>query len=128
MAATALSFFSGIPGGIFAPTLSVGAGIGRDLQPLLGNVAPSAIIALSMAGFLAAMTQAPITSFIIVMEMVDGHAMVISLIAVAMLARLISGLISRPLYPTLAHDLMHRAPERRRAAVRREATTDTTPA
>ena len=32
-------------------------------------------------GFLAAVTQAPITAFIIVMEMVDGHAMVLSLMA-----------------------------------------------
>ena len=36
---------------------------------------------MGMAGFLAAVTQAPLTAFIIVMEMVDGHAMVLSLMA-----------------------------------------------
>ena len=55
-----------------------------------------------MAGFLAAVTQAPITSFIIVMEMIDGHEMVISLMAVALIAAIVSKLFSPPLYLTLA--------------------------
>jgi hypothetical protein len=36
------------------------------------------------------------------MEMVDGHAMVLSLMAAAMLASLVSRLLSRPLYGALA--------------------------
>jgi H+/Cl- antiporter ClcA len=80
--------------------------VGNDVaQILLGeearNLAPI-LIALGMASFLAATTQAPLTSFIIVMEMVDGRAMVLSLMAGAMLASLISRLISRPLYSTLS--------------------------
>ena len=59
-----------------------------------------------MAGFLAAVTQAPLTAFIIVMEMVDGHAMVLSLMASAMLASLVSRMISRPLYETLAEHMV----------------------
>ena len=55
-----------------------------------------------MAGFLAATTQAPLTAFIIVMEMVDGHSMVLSLMACAMLASLVSRLLAPPLYATLA--------------------------
>ena len=51
---------------------------------------------------LAAATQAPLTSFIIVMEMVDGHALVLSLMACAMIARTISKVISAPLYSVLA--------------------------
>jgi hypothetical protein len=60
------------------------------------------LIALGMTAFLAATTQAPLTSFIIVMEMIDGRAMVLSLMAAAMLANLIARLISRPLYSTLS--------------------------
>ena len=60
------------------------------------------LIALGMAAFLAAVTQAPLTAFIIVMEMVDGGAMVLSLMAAAMVAAMLSRLISRPLYPALA--------------------------
>ena len=74
--ATIFTYLSGIPGGIFAPSLSIGAGIGNDLIPLLGSQYATAIYALCMAGFLAAATQAPLTSFIIVMEMIDSHEMV----------------------------------------------------
>jgi H+/Cl- antiporter ClcA len=99
--ATWLSFWSGVPGGIFAPCLSVGAGLGNDIALLMHiNAAP--LVALGMVGFLAAATQAPITSFIIVMEMIDGHAMVLSLMATALVASLISRLISPPLYSSLS--------------------------
>lgn len=100
--ATIFTYLSGIPGGIFAPSLSIGAGIGNDLLPILGYDHAAAIYALCMAGFLAAVTQAPLTSFIIVMEMIDGHEMVISLMAVAMIASIISRIFSKPLYATLA--------------------------
>jgi H+/Cl- antiporter ClcA len=55
-----------------------------------------------MAGFLSAVTQAPMTAFIIVMEMVDGHGLVLSLMATAMVSSGVSKLISAPLYPSLA--------------------------
>ena len=107
-AATWLTAWAGVPGGIFAPALSIGAGLGRDVALLTGNdatLAP-ALIAMCMAGFLAAVTQAPLTSFIIVMEMVDGHAMVLSLMAAAMLASLISRLMTRPLYEVLSDHML----------------------
>lgn len=101
--ATIFTYLSGVPGGIFAPSLSIGAGIGNDLLPLFADQhAVTAIGALCMAGFLAAVTQAPITSFIIVMEMIDGHEMVISLMAVALISAIISRIFSPPLYSTLA--------------------------
>ena len=101
--ATIFTYLSGVPGGIFAPSLSIGAGIGNDLLPLFSDQhTSSAICALCMAGFLAAVTQAPITSFIIVMEMIDGHEMVISLMAVAMISAIVARLFSQPLYSTLA--------------------------
>jgi H+/Cl- antiporter ClcA len=108
--ATLFTYLSGIPGGIFAPSLAIGAGIGHDLIPFIGqNQAATAIYALCMAGFLAAVTQAPITSFIIVMEMIDGHEMVISLMAVALIAAIISRIFSPPLYSTLAGLQLKRA-------------------
>jgi len=101
--ATIFTYLSGVPGGIFAPSLSIGAGIGHDLVPLFGHeYYNSAIIALCMAGFLAAVTQAPLTSFIIVMEMIDGHQMVISLMAITFLASMVSKIFSKPLYATMA--------------------------
>lgn len=100
---TIFTYLSGIPGGIFAPALSIGAGIGYDLSSIFHyhNIA-IAFSALCMAGFLAGVTQAPITSFIIVMEMIDGHEMVISLMAVSLIATVTSRIYSRPLYSVLA--------------------------
>ena len=99
--ATWLSAWSGVPGGLFAPSLSVGAGIGYNVSSLFGSDVNIAIVAMGMTGFLAAVTQAPLTAFIIVMEMIDGRPMVLSLMAVAMISATLSRMISRPLYHTL---------------------------
>ena len=102
--ATWLSAWTGLPAGVFAPSLSIGAGIGHDVAAITGVQGPATIplIALGMAGFLAATTQGPITAFIIVMEMVSGHAMVLSLMATALLSSATARLITRPMYTELA--------------------------
>lgn len=99
-----LSAWSGVAGGVFAPSLAIGAGIGHDVAQLVGAGPEAAIplIALGMVGFLAAATQAPITAFIIVMEMVSGHTMVLSLMASALIASGVSRLLARPMYRELA--------------------------
>jgi len=109
--ATWLTAWSGVPAGIFAPSLAIGAALGNDIALLLQYPHASALIALGMVGFLAAATQAPLTSFIIVMEMVDGHAMVLSLMACAMVARTVSHVLSPPLYTNLAQAQLLRLPQ-----------------
>lgn len=100
---TWVTSWAGVPGGIFAPSLSVGAGVGQDVAGWFHDPALRApLIALGMAAFLAAVTQTPLTAFIIVMEMVDGGAMVLSLMTAAMLSSLIARLIAKPLYASLA--------------------------
>jgi H+/Cl- antiporter ClcA len=108
--ATWITAWSGVPAGIFAPALSIGAALGNDIALLLSYPHAPTLIALGMAGFLAAATQAPLTSFIIVMEMVDGHAMVLTLMACAMVASTISRIMSPPLYATLAGVQLERMP------------------
>jgi H+/Cl- antiporter ClcA len=108
--ATWLSAWVGVPGGIFAPSLSIGAGVGHNVAELMGGDIGPALIAMGMAAFLAAVTQAPLTAFIIVMEMVDGHSMVLSLMAAAMLASLVSRMLARPLYETLAQHMLSLVP------------------
>jgi len=100
--ATWLTAWSGVPAGIFAPSLSIGAGLGNDIALLTGYPHAPALIALGMVAFLAAATQAPLTAFIIVMEMVDGHSMVLSLMACAVVANTVSRVMSPPLYGALA--------------------------
>lgn len=102
--ATWLSAWTGVPAGVFAPSLSIGAGIGHDVALLTGVTGASAIplIALGMVGFLAATTQGPLTACIIVMEMVSGHTMVLSLMATALLSSGVARLLTRPMYVELA--------------------------
>lgn len=102
LAATFLSMVSGIPGGIFAPSLSVGAGLGSSIGQLLG-VSIGLAAVLGMAGYFAGVVQAPMTAFVIILEMTDSHEGIISLMAAAMLGYLTSRMISRePLYHGLS--------------------------
>lgn len=96
------SYLPGIPGGIFAPSLSIGAGFGNLLHVVFNNMSLPMLIALAMVGYLAAVTQSPITSFVIVMEMINGHALVISLMATALVSSRVSRFFAPPLYETLA--------------------------
>ncbi|QGZ38635.1 H+/Cl- antiporter ClcA [Pseudoduganella flava] len=112
LAATWLTVWSGAPAGIFAPSLAIGAALGHDIGVLTAYPHVPALIALGMAGFLAAATQAPLTAFIIVMEMVDGHAMVLSLMACAVVASTISRVLSPPLYGALAQLQLERVASR----------------
>ncbi len=119
--ATFISYMSGLPGGIFAPSLAIGAGIGHDLDLLLNEYAPTGmILVFCMTGFLAAATQAPLTAIIIVMEMVDGYSMILGLMATALLASAVSKWISGPLYSTLAANMLK---QRRRPAPPPDATS-----
>ncbi|HHH36107.1 MAG TPA: chloride channel protein [Gammaproteobacteria bacterium] len=101
--ATVVSYLSGIPGGIFSPSLAVGAGVGADLAPLLPTAPPAAIVILGMVGYFAGVVQAPITAFVIVMEMNGDSAMLLPLMATALVANGISRLLCpRPIYQALA--------------------------
>lgn len=110
--ATWITAWSGVPGGIFAPSLAIGGALGNDIAQLTAYANAPTLIALGMAGFLAAVTQAPLTAFIIVMEMVNGHALVLSLMASALVASGVSRLISAPLYTSLATLQLERLPQR----------------
>lgn len=110
--ATWLSAWSGVPAGVFAPSLAIGAGIGHDVALFwdVGREAAIPLIAMGMAGFLAATTGGPITAFIIVMEMVAGHAMVLSLMACSLLSSGVARLVTTPMYQDLAAMLPLPAP------------------
>jgi H+/Cl- antiporter ClcA len=94
----------GIPGGLFSPSLAIGAGIAQWVHAMFAWTSMAAVIALCMAGYLAAVTQSPLTSFVIVMEMTNGTAMVIPLMAVALASARVAGLFTPPLYHALAEE------------------------
>lgn len=103
-AATFLSTVSGISGGLFAPSLAVGAGIGDNLASLYPSLADrNALIILVMAAYLSGVTRAPVTSFLIMMEMTNSHQMLIPLMAASVVASTVSKFICpTPLYHKLA--------------------------
>ncbi|MBS0561795.1 MAG: chloride channel protein [Proteobacteria bacterium] len=103
LAATVVSYVSGIPGGIFAPSLAVGAGLGFWASHILPGAPAGAVVLLGMVGYFSGVVQAPITATVIVMEMTDNQRMTIPLMATAFLAFAVSRLICRrPLYGALA--------------------------
>lgn len=115
MVSMVASYLPGIPGGIFAPSLSIGAGFGNVLHIVFSHMSLPMLIALAMVGYLAAVTQSPITSFVIVMEMINGHALVISLMATALVSSRMARFFAPPLYETLAQRYL--APPAAAAAV-----------
>jgi H+/Cl- antiporter ClcA len=105
--ATLVSFLSGIPGGIFAPSLAVGAGIGAELHSWW-PVAPSgAMVVLCMGAYFAGVVQAPLTALVIVTEMTGNRALTLPLMAVVFLGRAASALVCRrSLYHSLAESFL----------------------
>jgi len=83
---TMFSTISGIPGGIFSPSLAVGAGLGANVAGLFPGAPLGPIMLLGMVSYFAGVVQAPITAFVIVAEMTNNHAMVIPLMAAALIA------------------------------------------
>ncbi|NKC22758.1 chloride channel protein [Ochrobactrum oryzae] len=110
-----LSMISGIPGGIFAPSLSVGAGLGSTIGFVLGTSASLAAV-LGMAGYFAGVVQAPMTAFVIILEMTGNHNNVIPLMCASMLGYGTARLISHePLYHALSRDYVADVLRQRRA-------------
>ena len=103
-AATFASFMTGIPGGIFAPSLATGAGLGANIGQWLPSLASmETLILLGMLAYFTGVVQTPLTAFIIVMEMTNSQDMMLALIATAFIAKGTSQLICpMPLYRALA--------------------------
>ncbi|SFH07255.1 chloride channel protein [Methylobacterium gossipiicola] len=112
--ATLLSAISGIPGGLFAPSLSVGAGLGGALQDLFSGVPVAALVLIGMVAYLTGALQAPITAFVIVTEMTQEHSLMIPLMIAALIADAVSKAVCREgLYHALAESLLAREDARR---------------
>lgn len=103
LATTLLSTISGIPGGIFSPSLAVGAGLGQHVSWMVPQVPVAAVVLLGMAGYFTGVVQAPITAVVIVLEMTAGTAMTLPLMATVLIALAVSKLICpQPIYHALS--------------------------
>ncbi|MET3584112.1 H+/Cl- antiporter ClcA [Pseudorhizobium tarimense] len=119
LGATFLSMISGIPGGIFAPSLAVGVGFGGTLGTMLGaSIGLSAM--LGMAGYFSGVVQAPMTAFVIIIEMTGNHEAVIPIMAASMLGYITSRIIApEPLYHGLSRAFIAQAIRARRTGEER---------
>lgn len=93
--AMTLAYLSGCAGGIFAPSLSMGAAIGAQLARIfdVGNL--NLLAMAGMTAFLSAVTRAPFTSAVLVIEMTDRHTAVFRMMAASLLAYAAAFLIDR---------------------------------
>lgn len=123
LAATAVSYISGLPGGLFAPSLAVGAGLGANFSSFLPALPAAAVVILGMVGYFTGVVQVPITATIIVMEMTDDQSLTVPLLATAFLAYAFSRLVCpTSLYRTLARAFL----DNRRKMQKREPIAQTT--
>ena len=84
--ATVCSSLSGIPGGIFSPSLAIGAGVGAEIARFFSSVDVGAMMLLGMVAYLTGVVQAPITAFVIVTELTNNRAMLMPLMITALIA------------------------------------------
>ncbi len=84
--ATVCSSISSIPGGIFSPSLAIGAGVGSEIARLFSSVDIGAMMLLGMVAYLTGVVQAPITAFVIVTELTNNRAMLMPLMVTALIA------------------------------------------
>jgi CIC family chloride channel protein len=108
--ATTVSFVSGTPGGMFAPTLFVGAMLGGAVggvehiffPTLTGSIGTYALVGMGVlfAGFL----RVPMTSVFMVLEVSGNYSIIVPVI----LANTLAYVISRALQPTPIFDLLTR--------------------
>jgi H+/Cl- antiporter ClcA len=92
--ASVFTTLSGTPGGIFSPSLAVGAGLGNAMARLF-DAPSSAVVLLGMAAYFVGVVRAPLTAVIILMETTASRSMILPLFATALIADAASSLISR---------------------------------
>ncbi len=108
--ATLLSFVSGTPGGMFAPTLFIGAMLGgavggaeHALLPYL-SWSPGTYALVGMGVLFAGFLRAPMTSVFMVLEVSGNYSIIVPVIV----ANTIAYLISRTLMPVPIFDVLSR--------------------
>ena len=81
--ATSITLGSGLPGGLFAPVLYIGAVIGGTFGGLIQmtfpgmSISPGAYALVGMGAFLSAATHAPMTAIFLLFEMTSSYQVII---------------------------------------------------
>lgn len=97
--ATSLTIGSGWPGGIFAPSIFIGAMIGNTFGHMVESVftnsvnLSSAYATVGMGTFLAAITQAPLTSIFLIFEVTQNYQVVIPIMISSVLGSIVTQIL-----------------------------------
>jgi H+/Cl- antiporter ClcA len=105
--ATLFSYLSGIPGGLFSPSLASGAGFGAWIAQFFDKVQVAPLALLGMTAYLSGVVQRPITSFVIVIELTGNQSMLLPVMICAVVGSGLSKIISpKPVYHGLAEAIV----------------------
>ncbi|KTE17630.1 chloride channel protein [Sphingopyxis sp. H115] len=85
-AAALASTLSGAPGGIFAPSLAVGAGFGNLLTPAFPESPAGAVVMMGMVAYFVGVVRAPLTAVIILIEATAARGVILPLFMTALIA------------------------------------------
>ncbi|MFZ5748896.1 MAG: chloride channel protein [Pseudomonadota bacterium] len=114
--ATLATTLSGAPGGVFAPSLAVGAGLGNLVKGMFPHDPAGAIVVLGMVAYFVGVVRAPFTAVIIVSEATAGRGMILPMFATAIIADAVSALVCRErLYHGLSRPFLDAARQPRPA-------------
>lgn len=91
--ANLFTYGAGVAGGIFAPALASGASLGALMSQYVPGADPQLLVLVGMTAFLTAVTQTPVTSCVLVLEMTDGHRVIFSLMLGALFAQGVAKLV-----------------------------------
>ncbi len=106
-AVTLLSTLSGLPGGIFSPSLATGAGLGNLLCLVFPGDPRGAVVLLGMIAYFTGVVRAPLTAVIIISEATASRGMILPLFTSALIADGAAQLVCKEkLYHGLARDFM----------------------
>lgn len=105
--ATSVTLGSGGSGGIFAPSLFMGAMLGCFFGTFVHNLfpdisaSPGAYALVAMGGLVAGTTRAPITAIIIVFELTNDYNIILPLMITCIISTILSSKLSRESIYTL---------------------------
>jgi len=105
--ATSVTLGSGGSGGIFAPSLFMGAMLGSVFGSLVHHLfpditaTPGAYALVAMGGLVAGTTRAPITAIIIVFELTNDYRIILPLMITCIISTILSSKLSRESIYTL---------------------------
>ena len=95
--ATSFTISSGGSGGVFAPSLFIGASFGAAMGYIFHQIAPeivsmpTAYALIGMAAFFSAAAKAPLTSIIMVAEMSGGYTLLVPITMSSVISYVVSG-------------------------------------